>query len=156
MRAVATVRAIRGAGGSAAVRGAACAALTASLLGAAPPAEATAAISAASAVGGHRHAVLVLSVHDGAGASGPVTGAAELICAPDTGSHPDPAAACGALTRAHGRLDRIPGDLGVCPMIYRPATAVARGHWGARPVRFAKTYSNACRLHQALTPVYDF
>lgn len=99
---------------------------------------------------------LALSVHQGETAYGTVVRAASLACHPGGGSHPDGAAACAALDRADGRPELVPGRNGVCPMIYHPVTAVAYGHWGARPVRFVKTYTNDCVLEHALTPVYDF
>ena len=98
---------------------------------------------------------LTLSIHDGAGAHGPVLGSASLNCHPSGGSHPHAAGACRALTGAGGRFGRLRGHDRICTMIYRPVTAVAYGHWGARPVRFVKTYDNTCRLQGALAPVYD-
>lgn len=101
-------------------------------------------------------AELTLSIRDGAGAHGPVIGSTTLTCAPRGGAHPNAAAACRALDHTGGRFDRLRGRNGVCTMIYRQVTAVAYGHWGARPVRFVRTYDNTCRLKSALAPVYDF
>ena len=154
VRAVRVIRQVKGPW-----RGATCALAVVTVaigaLGAAGPAVARTP-SAAAVRAGTAHAVLTLSVRDGAGPSAPVIAATELTCRPDGGSHPGAAAACRALADVHGHLDRLPGDPGICPMIYRQATAVAYGHWGARTVHFTKTFSNTCRLHQALTPVYDF
>jgi len=101
-------------------------------------------------------AQLSLSVHQGQSPGGESIGAATLTCHPGGGSHPSPAAACAALDRAGGQPELVTGRNGVCPMIYNPVTAVAYGHWGPRPVRFEKTYSNSCVLKDELTPVYDF
>ena len=116
------------------------------------------AVLLAGTVHGHAPArtELTLSIRDGAGAYGPVVGRTTLTCAPQGGAHPEAAAACRALDAAGGDLNRLRGRKGVCTMIYRQVTAVAYGHRGARPVRFTKTYDNACRLKSALAPVYDF
>lgn len=99
---------------------------------------------------------LALSVHQGESAYGAVVRATSLACHPSGGAHPHAAAACAALDRAAGRPELVHGKNGICPMIYSPVTAVARGHWGARPVNFVKTYTNGCYLEHDLTPVYDF
>jgi hypothetical protein len=99
---------------------------------------------------------LALSVHHGESADGAELAAATLTCFPVGGSHPHAAAACRALARAGGRMERIPASTGVCPMIYNPVTAVASGHWGLRPVRFTHVYPNSCVLGNTLRPVFDF
>lgn len=99
---------------------------------------------------------LALAVHQGQSAYGAVVRTASLTCHPTGGTHPHAAGACAALDRAGGEPGLLSGQSGICPMIYSPVTAVAYGHWGMRPVRFEKTYTNGCYLQHALTPVYDF
>lgn len=81
---------------------------------------------------------------------------AALSCDPDGGAHPAPAAACAALDRAGGDFTQIAGRNGMCPMIYKPVTAIALGDWGGNRVRFKQTYANLCVLRNELAPVYDF
>jgi subtilisin inhibitor-like len=82
-----------------------------------------------------------------------------LACHPAGGRHPQPAAACAAVTRAsRGARDPfapVPGDA-VCTMIYGgPATARVTGTWHGRPVAASFDRSNGCELSRwdALVPL---
>ncbi|MGW4671228.1 SSI family serine proteinase inhibitor [Streptomyces sp. NPDC004324] len=68
-----------------------------------------------------------------------------LLCAPPRGPHPHAERACAELTAAGGDIGRIPVTPGaLCPMIYAPVTAAARGEWDGRPVTYARTFANSC------------
>jgi len=83
--------------------------------------------------------------------------AATLRCSPPRGSHPLAAAACQAVDAVDGRLERLrPTDGVLCTMEYQPATASAAGTWRGRPVRYRKTFSNACVLGGATGAVFRF
>jgi hypothetical protein len=100
---------------------------------------------------------LVLSVYKGDTPSpATVLSTVTLTCDADGGTHPQPGKACDALRSVDGHIERLPGDPGICPLIFAPETATADGQWRGRYVHFQQTYSNSCVLHRALTPVYDF
>ncbi|MGW0795576.1 SSI family serine proteinase inhibitor [Streptomyces sp. NPDC002692] len=70
-----------------------------------------------------------------------------LLCAPPRGPHPHAERACAELAAAGGDIGRIPATSGaLCPMIYAPVTAAARGEWDGRPVAYARTFANSCVL----------
>ncbi|MCF2527724.1 SSI family serine proteinase inhibitor [Yinghuangia soli] len=130
---------------TAALAGAAALAFTA--LGGAAPATAT------PPPYGH----MFLSVYEGVGTEGERIGYAELWCNPNTGTHPDPDAACAALEAADGNPGMVAGDPGPCTMEYRPVTAVAKGYWGGGvwTISYTGAHGNRCALHRATTPVFD-
>ncbi|MFJ9632337.1 SSI family serine proteinase inhibitor [Streptomyces sp. NPDC101175] len=66
-----------------------------------------------------------------------------LLCDPPQG-HPHAAEACAELGAAGGDIDAIPAKSVLCPMIYAPVTAQARGQWQGRPVDYTRTFSNGC------------
>ena len=69
-----------------------------------------------------------------------------LLCDPPQG-HAHAAEACEELRAADGRVDRIPPRADVlCPMIYAPVTAAARGEWNGRPADYRHTFANSCLL----------
>ncbi|AIS01166.1 SSI family serine proteinase inhibitor [Streptomyces glaucescens] len=68
-----------------------------------------------------------------------------LLCEPPQG-HGRAAEACALLDAAHGDIRRIPARDGICPMMYAPVTAHARGMWQGRPVDYRETFPNACSM----------
>ncbi|MGF1429203.1 SSI family serine proteinase inhibitor [Kitasatospora sp. LaBMicrA B282] len=88
------------------------------------------------------------------------TGATErvdLLCAPDGGTHPDPAAACAAIAAADGDLDQLRGDPGVlCNNLYQPVTAFAHGFWFGTTVAWSRHFANPCGLRTRTDPVFRF
>lgn len=100
---------------------------------------------------------LALKVYEGEAPAGDPIASADLVCNPDTGTHPDPAAACAALERAAGDPAKLAGEPGPCTMEWVPVTVTAEGYWhgGATHVQFAHTYANRCDLHRGTTPVFD-
>ncbi|GHE93269.1 protease [Amycolatopsis deserti] len=106
---------------------------------AAPPAQAPA-------------ASLMLSLQDAAGRVVTVS----LDCHPAGGSHPGKVKACTTLTTVDGDIDRIPGEATVCPMIYSPVTATARGHWRGKPVVYTHTFGNKCAAAAESAGVFEF
>ncbi|WP_322753256.1 SSI family serine proteinase inhibitor [Frankia sp. Cas3] len=117
---------------------------------AAIPASAATTSSAARPTG-----ALILTVAQG---EAPYVGATPvtLFCPPNGATtHPNPVAACKAIAAAGGNLDNLAGDPGtLCPEIYMPVTAAADGYWAGRVVHWQKTFSNACFLNVATTPVF--
>jgi hypothetical protein len=80
-----------------------------------------------------------------------------LLCNPVGGDHPNGAAACRDLGVASSDFDRLPGDpRGVCGAVYDPVTVTANGIWEGKPVDFAKTYDNPCKLYLRTGPVFEF
>lgn len=79
-----------------------------------------------------------------------------LACGLNTGSHPDPEAACGAIANAEGDIDAIEDDDGMCPLIYAPATVRATGFFAGKPVEYSETFANACVAANATAGVFDF
>ncbi|MGW7316448.1 subtilase-type protease inhibitor [Streptomyces sp. NPDC054854] len=80
--------------------------------------------------------------------------ASTLSCAPTaSGTHPDPAAACGALNATGGALDRLlaaPDPERACPMHYDPVTVTADGVWQGSRVAWKHTFSNSCAMNATL------
>jgi hypothetical protein len=66
-----------------------------------------------------------------------------LLCDPPQG-HAHAAEACAELGAAGGDIDAVPAKGVICPMIYAPVTAHARGEWKGRPVDYRRTFSNGC------------
>lgn len=93
---------------------------------------------------------LVLTVAEGpsAAAAAPQR-AVTLSCTPrPTGTHPDPAAACGELAQAEGDFTAL-GEESTdwfCPMHYDPVVVTATGVWDGRRVHYERTYGNACEM----------
>ncbi|MEV7200065.1 SSI family serine proteinase inhibitor [Streptomyces griseoluteus] len=90
---------------------------------------------------------LTLVVH---GAGPGRDGVRQLFCHPDSGDHPDPAAACRVLdenTRwGQDTFAPVPPD-GICTMIDGgPATAHVTGHWAGRPVDADFSRRNGCEI----------
>ncbi|MFJ2393265.1 SSI family serine proteinase inhibitor [Streptomyces sp. NPDC087843] len=82
------------------------------------------------------------------------TRGALLLCDPPQG-HPHAAQACAELTAVEGDIGRLPVTPGVlCPMIYAPVTAAARGEWDGRPVTYAHTFANSCVMGAATGAVF--
>ncbi len=84
-----------------------------------------------------------------------------LICAPDVGTHPDPAKACNAIRVAGGDFTALPAEKRVmCPMIYRPTPASAHGVWvdgdGPRFVDHSTVYGNECTAGVRSGGVFGF
>lgn len=97
-------------------------------------------------------ASLMLSLTDGAGRITSV----RLDCHPAGGDHPGKAKACTTLTTVDGDFERIPREAAVCPMIYSPATATARGRWRGKPVVYTHTYGNKCAAAAESGGVFEF
>ncbi|MFJ4007866.1 SSI family serine proteinase inhibitor [Streptomyces sp. NPDC090023] len=90
---------------------------------------------------------LTLVVH-GAGAGR--DGVRQLFCHPESGDHPDPAAACRVLDESTqwGRdtFAPVPPD-SICTMIDGgPATAHVTGYWAGRPVDADFSRRNGCEI----------
>ncbi|GAB2716958.1 SSI family serine proteinase inhibitor [Streptomyces bullii] len=66
-----------------------------------------------------------------------------LLCDPPSG-HTRAADACAELDAADGDIGGIPSKDGMCPMVYAPVTAHARGQWRGRPVTYTETFPNEC------------
>lgn len=86
---------------------------------------------------------------------------AGLVCAPDVGTHPDPAKACDAIRVAGGDFSTLPPERHMmCPMIYMPTPATATGVWvdgdGPRLVQYSQTYGNACAANARSGGVFGF
>jgi hypothetical protein len=101
---------------------------------------------------------LVMTAHPAAAASVPTkvtitvkpTGGAlrtaTLTCYPAGGTHNSAAAACAVLTSARGNPAAIqPADV-MCTLEYAPVKVKMAGRYNRKPVRFKRSYSNACRL----------
>lgn len=95
---------------------------------------------------------LYLTVTHGDGHSGGTRGTV-LLCEPPQGL-PRADEACDQLAAVGGRIDRIPPKGGVCPMIYAPVTAQARGVWHGMPVAYNRTFGNACEMADRTGPVF--
>ncbi|MBO8196505.1 protease inhibitor SIL-V5 [Streptomyces oryzae] len=80
-----------------------------------------------------------------------------LQCEPKPrGRHPKAAEACAALDKAHGNLAALPRKRGHCTMQHAPVTVAARGSHRKKAVNWKKTFPNACAMHLATGPVFDF
>ncbi|MGH4008777.1 MAG: SSI family serine proteinase inhibitor [Pseudonocardiaceae bacterium] len=82
---------------------------------------------------------------------------ATLRCDPPSGSHSNADAACAALADAGGDFSKLTGQPGtLCPDIFDPVTAQARGQYRGAPVAFQQTYPNRCDLDRQTAPVFQF
>ncbi|MFC7341024.1 SSI family serine proteinase inhibitor [Saccharopolyspora griseoalba] len=81
---------------------------------------------------------------------------AMLSCGPDAGTHPDPGAACEAITDVEGDFHAIDGGNGLCPLIYDPVTVRATGVYDGRAVDYVDTFSNACIAASRTAGVFAF
>ena len=86
---------------------------------------------------------------------------AQLVCDPITGSVPDPAAACRALTSKRGQtaLDPVPLDAMCTELWGGPAEARIVGSIDGRPVDARLSRANGCEIArwaalQALLPLH--
>jgi Subtilisin inhibitor-like len=110
-------------------------------------------IAAPAAHGASARSALTLSVR----VSGEKTRTRTLRCDPPGGTHPRATGACADLTAAKGDPGAIkPKQDVMCTMIYRPATATAKGTWRGRVVKFTHTYSNSCVLGTQTGAVFQF
>ncbi|MEU2332542.1 SSI family serine proteinase inhibitor [Streptomyces sp. NPDC006654] len=95
---------------------------------------------------------LYLTVTRGDGASG--TRGALLLCDPPQG-YARAADACAELDAVGGDIARLaPVKGAMCPMVYAPVTAQARGEWNGRPIEYRERFSNACVLASRTGPVF--
>ncbi|WP_128374756.1 SSI family serine proteinase inhibitor [Streptomyces cavernae] len=62
--------------------------------------------------------------------------------------------ACAQLRRARGDINRIPHRKVMCPMIYAPVTASARGLWNGRTVGYEKRFGSRCELEAQTGSVF--
>ncbi|WP_217547038.1 subtilase-type protease inhibitor [Streptomyces sp. GbtcB6] len=77
-----------------------------------------------------------------------------LLCDPPQG-HSRAAEACAELDAVGGDIARVtPAKGALCPMVYAPVTAQARGQWNGRPIEYRETFSNSCRLAALTGPVF--
>ncbi|MGI5351566.1 SSI family serine proteinase inhibitor [Streptomyces sp. CA-250714] len=80
-----------------------------------------------------------------------------LQCEPSPrGRHPKAAEACAALDKARGNLSALPRKRGNCTMQHAPVTVAAYGSHRGQAVHWKKTFPNACAMHRATGPVFDF
>jgi hypothetical protein len=79
--------------------------------------------------------------------------AMRLMCDPDKGGHPRPAAVCDALRAVDGHIERLDVNPGACPMVYQPVQVKVRGVWHGRPVAYHQEFSNSCAMDRALSPL---
>ncbi|MGW5657004.1 SSI family serine proteinase inhibitor [Streptomyces humi] len=99
---------------------------------------------------------LYLTVTRGDATSGDTgsTHNALLRCDPPQG-YARAAEACAELGTVGGDIARLaPVKGAVCPMVYAPVTAQARGQWNGRPIEYRETYANACVLAARTGPVF--
>ncbi|WP_280695559.1 SSI family serine proteinase inhibitor [Kitasatospora sp. GP82] len=79
----------------------------------------------------------------------------DLTCNPNGDTHPDPDAACAALTAANGDFDRLAGDpKRICPHLEDPVTATVYGDWNGQQIIWQRTFPNRCYLSRATAPVF--
>jgi hypothetical protein len=79
----------------------------------------------------------------------------ELSCDPAGGTHPDPEAACRALSAAADPFAAPPTDE-MCTEIYGgPERAIVEGTWRGQPIRAEFSRANGCEIARfdALRPV---
>ncbi|MEU9451337.1 SSI family serine proteinase inhibitor [Streptomyces sp. NPDC048277] len=77
-----------------------------------------------------------------------------LLCDPPQG-HSHAVEACARLAAVAGDITRItPAKDALCPMVYAPVTAQARGEWDGRPIEYSETFSNSCQLAARTGPVF--
>ncbi|MEU2617032.1 SSI family serine proteinase inhibitor [Streptomyces sp. NPDC007157] len=77
-----------------------------------------------------------------------------LLCDPPQG-HARAAEACAELDTVGGDIARLtPVRDAMCPMVYAPVTAQARGQWNGRPIEYRETFSNSCGMAARTGPVF--
>ncbi|MEU6197577.1 SSI family serine proteinase inhibitor [Streptomyces sp. NPDC047061] len=77
-----------------------------------------------------------------------------LLCDPPQG-HSRAAEACAELDAVGGDIAHVtPAKDAMCPMVYAPVTAQARGQWSGRPIEYRETFSNSCQLAARTGPVF--
>ncbi|MEU8887629.1 SSI family serine proteinase inhibitor [Streptomyces sp. NPDC048442] len=92
-------------------------------------------------------------VIEGQDVIGPMKGKL-LRCPPPRGSRPVASVACRQLNAVDGDISKIKRADVVCPMIYKPVTAMSYGMWDGRRMVFAKNYPNACVMHASTGSVF--
>ncbi|MFJ1653884.1 SSI family serine proteinase inhibitor [Streptomyces sp. NPDC088337] len=96
---------------------------------------------------------LYLTVAHGDARAGDARGVL-LLCDPPQG-HAHAADACAQLRSSGGDIHAIPHRDALCPMIYAPVTAHARGQWQGRPVDYTESFSNTCEMGARTGDVFD-
>jgi hypothetical protein len=90
--------------------------------------------------------VSTLTVTVAADAKGTALRTWSLTCEPAGGDHPDPAAACRALTALKRPFEPVPADA-ICTEIYGgSAVATLKGTWRGTPVDATYTRENGCHI----------
>ncbi|MEU6404841.1 SSI family serine proteinase inhibitor [Streptomyces sp. NPDC046985] len=62
--------------------------------------------------------------------------------------------ACADLTAVDGDIRAIPRKHMICPMVYMPVTAQARGQWEGRVVNYSETFANDCVMQAQTGDVF--
>ncbi len=79
-----------------------------------------------------------------------------LECDPDGGTHPDPKAACAALTSVGGDFTRFATVPTNCSNVYAPVTAVEDGIWNGVKVTYHEVFQNDCVAAAETQDVFKF
>lgn len=80
-----------------------------------------------------------------------------VACEPVSGTHPNAAAVCDALSKVDGDFTKIPRSKGMaCSDDFKPVTVTAQGDWHGKAVNFTHTYSNRCYANIAMGKIFDF
>lgn len=81
----------------------------------------------------------------------------QLTCEPSGGDHPDPAAACAALSSVADPFAPIPPDRACAQIYFGPQQARIAGTWRGRPVDAAYARADGCQNERwrALSAVFD-
>jgi hypothetical protein len=80
-----------------------------------------------------------------------------LTCGPAGGTHPNPVGACEQLSKVDGRIENIPDQVGVCPLIFDPVIVIAVGVWNGSPRYYHKEFSNQCVANRSTGGIiFDF
>jgi hypothetical protein len=78
-----------------------------------------------------------------------------LTCDPVGGTHRRAAEACEALTAAAGDPAAITAEEDtMCTMEHAPVRATMAGLWQGQPIRYQKTYDNACVMRVATRALF--
>ncbi|MEV0374074.1 SSI family serine proteinase inhibitor [Streptomyces sp. NPDC050636] len=101
--------------------------------------------------GGDRALFLTVSGYGGTWIRG-----VQLNCPDTRGSHPHGAAACEALTRSGGDLNRLPEESRPCTKEYDPVSVTASGTWNGISVDWQKRFPSPCTLEAATGAVFRF
>ncbi|WP_030197156.1 SSI family serine proteinase inhibitor [Streptomyces sp. NRRL S-87] len=100
---------------------------------------------------------LVISLVDGVDPSEGIIRAVTLSCMPTpTGTHPDPAGACGELRANNAKFDQITkaGSAALCTREWHPMTVTVDGVWEGSRVSYRHTFANRCALHNGSGTVF--